>query len=178
MRDRFDIIVACDLNRGIGKNNSIPWNLPRDLKYFHQVTSTASQAGLHNAVIMGRKTWESLPSRVRPLPQRHNVVITSNNQYPLPEGVSRCHTFEEAFEALAPEPVDNVFVIGGAQTYDLAIRDPRVGFLYLTEIRQTFECDTFFPEYEPFFQLVSCSEVHEENGLEFCFKVYKPNLVA
>ncbi|MBX9691097.1 MAG: dihydrofolate reductase [Cyanobacteria bacterium] len=177
MRDRFDIVVACDLNRGIGKDNSLPWRLPRDLKHFKQLTTT-SQPNLYNAVIMGRKTWESIPSNVRPLPQRYNVVLTRDTTYQLPQGVFRCQTFEEAFATLAHGPVDNVFVIGGAQTYNMALQDLRVGFLYLTEIRHTFECDTFFPDYKPFFQMVSCSEIQEENGLEFCFKVYKPNLLA
>lgn len=177
MKERFDLVVACDLNRGIGKNNSIPWRLPGDLKQFRKLTSTSSTPGLYNAVIMGRRTWESIPPKYRPLADRYNVVLTRNLNYEVPQGVFRCASLDEAFELLSQGPVDQVFIIGGAEIYNQAIQHERIGLLYLTEVRGQFDCDAFFPEYKDLFQLVSTSEIQHENGIDYCFKVYKPNLL-
>lgn len=177
MKDRFDIVVACDLNRGIGKNNQLPWRIAADLKHFKRITSTPLADGKYNAVIMGRKTWESIPANHRPLSGRYNVVLTRNQNYEVPEGVFRCASIDEAFDILEEGPVDQVFIIGGAEIYNQAIQHDRVGYLYLTEIRHRYDCDTFFPDYKQFFQLVSSSEIESENGIEFAFKVYKPNLL-
>ena len=178
MRDRFDIVVACDLNRGIGKDNSLPWRLPGELKYFKRVTTACEEDGKHNAVIMGRKTWESIPQQHRPLPDRYNVVITRNPDYQVPSGVFKSASLDAALELLAEGPVDQVFVIGGAEVFNHAMQHPRVGLLYLTEVRKKFDCDTFLPDYQSFFQLVSSSEIQQENGVDYCFKVYKPNLLG
>lgn len=177
MKERFNLVVACDLNRGIGKDNALPWKLPADMRHFKELTSTAEE-GLWNAVIMGRKTWESIPPRFRPLPDRYNVVLTRDENYSLPEGVFKADSLDRAYEILSEGPVDNLFVIGGASIYSAAINHRRIGFLNLTEIRHVFDCDTFFPDYKSYFTLVSCSEIQEEKDLEFCFKVYKPNLLV
>ena len=178
MRERFDIVVACDLNRGIGKDNRLPWRIPGDLKHFKKVTSTSQEENRYNAVIMGRKTWESIPPEHRPLPDRYNLVLTRNPQYPVPQGVFRSSSLDQALELLAQGPVDQVFVIGGAEIYNQAFQHERVGMLYLTEVRHQFDCDTFFPDYKSYFQLVSSSEIQNENGIEYCFKVYKPNILV
>lgn len=178
MRERFDLIVACDLNRGIGKDNQLPWRIPGDLKHFKKLTTAPTLDGTFNAVIMGRKTWESIPAEYRPLPGRYNVVLTRNQNYQVPQGVFRCSSLDDAFELLARGPVDQVFVIGGAEIYNQALQHERVGMLYLTEVRHQYSCDSFFPEYKTFFSLVSTSEIQNENGIEYCFKVYKPNLLA
>jgi dihydrofolate reductase / thymidylate synthase len=178
MNDRFDMVVACDLNRGIGKNNQLPWRLSQDLQNFKRITTTTSEEGLFNAVVMGRKTWESIPANYRPLPGRYNVVLTRNSNYVLPDGVFRCASIDDAFDTLIQGPVDRVFIIGGAEIYNQAMQHERIGLLHLTEIRHRYDCDTFFPEYKQYFQLVSSSEIETENGIEFSFKVYKPNLLA
>ncbi|MBX9669992.1 MAG: dihydrofolate reductase [Candidatus Obscuribacterales bacterium] len=178
MNDRFGIVVACDLNRGIGKNNQLPWRLSADLKYFKQITSTTTEPKKYNAVIMGRKTWESIPPQHRPLPNRYNIVLTRNPNYPVPQGVFRFASLDETFEKLQEGPIEQVFIIGGAEIYNQAIQHERIGFLHLTEIRHRYDCDTFFPDYKQFFQLISSSEIQSENGIEFCFKVYKPNLLG
>ncbi len=178
MKERFDIVVACDLKGGIGKNNAIPWRLPGDLKHFKNLTSSSTQAGLYNAVIMGRKTWESIPAQFRPLPDRYNVILTRNAAYQAPQGVFVRNSLDDALAWLEQGPVDQVFIIGGSEIYNQAIQHERVGLLYLTEVRQQFDCDTFFPDYKGFFQLVSSSEIQSENGIDYCFKVYKPNLLV
>lgn len=178
MKDRFNIVVACDLNRGIGKNNQLPWRLSADLKYFKKVTTECQEIGKYNAVIMGRKTWESIPLNHRPLAGRYNVVLTRNPNYVVPDGVFRFASIDQAMNTLEQGPVDQVFIIGGAEIYNQALQDHRIGLLYLTEIRHRFDCDTFFPDYKQYFQLVSSSEIESENGIEYSFKVYKPNLLA
>lgn len=79
---RLTIIVAATKANGIGINNSLPWHLPKDMKYFSQVTSNAAD-GQQNAVIMGRKTWESIPKKHRPLSNRYNIVLSRNPNYDL-----------------------------------------------------------------------------------------------
>ena len=175
MRAKYDIIVATDLNRGIGKNNQLPWRIPTDLKYFRDLTSITPVPDVKNAVIMGRKTWESIPAGYRPLKDRVNVVLTRNKDYSLPQGVFKADSLDNALTLLSRGPVDRVFVIGGADVYAQAMQDERCGLLYLTEVRNRFDCDTFLPDYRLFYQLVSCSEVMMENNLEFCFKVYQFN---
>lgn len=178
MNERFNIVVAADLNRGIGKNNQLPWRLPGDLKYFKQITTETTEAGKYNAVIMGRKTWESIPPNYRPLPGRYNAVLTRNETYYVPDGVFRFGSIDEAFEHLEKGPVEQVFIIGGAEIYNQALQDHRIGLLYLTEVRHRFDCDTFFPDYKQYFQLLTSSEIQSENGIEYSFKVYKPNLLT
>jgi dihydrofolate reductase/thymidylate synthase len=175
VREKFDIIVAADLNLGIGKNNALPWRISKDLKYFKDLTSSTPVPEVLNAVIMGRKTWESIPAAHRPLKGRINIVLTSNANYPMPEGHFVSASLDQALEMLIPAPVDRVFIIGGAQVYNEAMQHPSCGLLYLTQVRHVFDCDTFLPPFKQVFQLLSCSEVESEDNLEFCFKVYEFN---
>lgn len=175
MREKFDIVVATDLARGIGKNGALPWRISQDLKYFKDLTSTTPLAEHANAVIMGRKTWESIPPNFRPLKGRVNVVLTRNLDYPVPETVLKAESLDQALSMLALGAIDRVFVIGGAEIYRAAMMHERCGFLYLTEIKAKFDCDTFLDEYKPFFKLMSCSEIMQENNIDFVFKVYEFN---
>ena len=79
---RLTIIVAATKSNGIGQNSRLPWKLAKELKYFAQVTSNAPQ-GTANAVVMGRITWESIPKKFRPLPNRTNIIISRSNDYDL-----------------------------------------------------------------------------------------------
>ena len=164
MLKNFSIISACDQNFGIAKSNLLPWNVPSDLQYFQSTTQNST-------VIMGRKTWESLPKTSKPLANRQNIVITSAKDYPLPEGVLLANSIPEALN-LATQP--QVFVIGGAQLYHQAIQLENCHQVYLTEIQAEFDCDTFFPgEYlQNNFELTSSSEAQEENNQTFYFKIY------
>lgn len=176
MRERFSMVVACDLNRGIGKNNSLPWRIPGDLKHFKDLTTKTSDPNLYNACIMGRKTWESIPANHRPLPGRYNIVLTRKAALdgPVPQGVFVFGSLDDALEKMKDGPIDQVFVIGGAEIYNQAIIHERMGALYLTEVRSQFDCDTFFPEYKEMFNLKSSSEIMVENGIEYVFKEYLP----
>lgn len=129
-------IVAVDENGAIGKNGDLLCYLPADLKHFKNIT-------MGYTIIMGRRTWESLPKGA--LPGRKNVVITRNNDFIAP-GAEVYHSLEEAL--LATEQDERRFIIGGGMLYNeaFAITDT----LYLTRIHASFpDADTFFPSFEP-----------------------------
>lgn len=133
----ISLIAALTQNRVIGKNNDLPWHLPDDMKYFMNTTKG-------HAVIMGRKNYDSLPAKFRPLRERHNIVISAQPNYTAP-GATVVSSWGAALaEATAhTEPDEELFVIGGAQIYNLAM--PAADRLYLTEIQTTLDGDTFFP---------------------------------
>lgn len=124
------VVAALKPLYGIGYQGKMPWRLKQEIRYFKEVTSRGN-----NAVVMGRKTWELIPARFRPLPDRINVVLsrsvpTHNDD----ANVIYARSFDEALAKLDAFKVDNVFVIGGAQLYNQVALDPRVTQLYLTEI--------------------------------------------
>lgn len=126
-------IFACDDNWGIGKNGTLPWpHNSADLKWFKSSTG-------HSTIIMGRKTWDSLP--VKPLPKRKNIVVSSGNV----EGAHTSVTIEHLKRITIPilEHVDNIWVIGGAQLLESCIDE--VDELWLSRIRSSYDCDTFLP---------------------------------
>ena len=132
------LIAALTRNRVIGKNNDLPWHLPDDMKYFMNTT-------LGHSVIMGRKNFESLPPKFKPLRDRHNIVMSSQPDYKAP-GATVVSSWDQALkEAVKSTDKNEVFVIGGAKVYDLAF--PHAGRLYLTEINATLDGDTFFPSF-------------------------------
>ena len=141
------IVVAYQTDRGIGHENTIPWKVLEDLQEFKRLT-------MGTAVIMGRKTWESLPVAFRPLKDRLNIVLTRGlNEFP---GISEpdvfvCSGIYSAIE-LAKQNNRNVSIIGGAEIYQLALDLGIVDKVYATEIRLGTECDTFFPELPSIFQ--------------------------
>lgn len=170
---KFSIVVAVDEKRGIGKDNNLPWRIPGDLKYFKE-TTTAAPEGKINAVIMGRKTWESIPEKFRPLPKRLNIVVSTNPSYQLPDGCLLVASLNAALEACQREDVHQTFVIGGAQLYETALESKDLKQIYLTRIFQDFECDRFFPEYADTFKVVTRSDTQHDNGIEYEFRILEP----
>lgn len=171
---RFAIIAAMDQNRGIGINNKLPWRLKGDLEFFSRITSVAPPMKI-NAVIMGRKTWESLPPKSRPLPNRLNIVLTRQN-YELPSDVLKAASLDETLEVLSQRSdLHEIFVIGGANVYEQAIQHPSCHKIYLTEVLGNFECDTFFPAIPQHFTKISSSEIYHENDLGYRFLVFESN---
>ena len=118
----ISLVAAVARDGVIGRDGGIPWRLPGDVRHFKSLTTG-------HAVVMGRRTWESLPDRFRPLPDRRNVVVTRNETWQA-EGAERAGSSEEALALLADE--EHVFVIGGAQIYAAAL--PHADELVLTEI--------------------------------------------
>lgn len=130
----ISLIVAMDQNRVIGKNNKLPWHLPADLQYFKKVT-------MGHPIVMGRKTFESIG---RVLPGRENVIVTRNQEFKA-EGCVVLHDIAQ-IKMFADNHEEEVFVIGGAEIFKEIL--PLTDRLYITEIHETFEGDTFFPEID------------------------------
>lgn len=170
----FSLIAAMDQQRGIGIDNKLPWRLKGDLDYFSQTTIQAPP-GKMNAVIMGRKTWESLPKKSQPLSNRLNIVLTKQN-YALPQAIIKAGSLEEALDFLKKRnDLNEIFIIGGASVYDQSIHHPQCEKIYLTEVEGNFNCDTFFPTIPDSFKLVYISEQHEENNLKYKFLTFEKN---
>jgi dihydrofolate reductase len=140
----FDIVVAADLDWGIGKDNGLPWpKLRADLRHFKKTTSTASP-GHRNAIVMGRKTWESKEVGCAPLPNRLNVVVT-HNALEVPTGVVVARSLDEA---LSVPDVESIFVVGGAGVIMASIDRPDLRHVYLTRVEGRFECDVKMPNLD------------------------------
>ncbi|MBI3314748.1 MAG: dihydrofolate reductase [Candidatus Omnitrophica bacterium] len=165
----FSIVVAMDDRRGIGKNGGIPWHLSEDLKYFKDMTTATSGPSGKNAVIMGRKTWGSLPAKFRPLPNRLNVVLSRNAGFEA-RGALIESTLERAMDVLEKDSeIENIFVIGGAQIYTYALPHPLCQRLLITFVRGDFACDAFFPPLPNRFKEVRRTPVLSGSGLSYCF---------
>lgn len=152
----LSIICAMGKNRAIGRNNKLPWNIPDDLKHFKKITSG-------HAVVMGRKTFESLPC---PLPGRTNIVITNDPSFKA-EGCVICYSIEEAFAKAKKIEKDEIFIIGGGAIYKQTINTANK--LYLTIVDdEPADADTFFPDYSEFKKILK-EESRETNGLKYKF---------
>jgi dihydrofolate reductase len=154
----ISLIVATGENWVIGLNNQMPWHLPADLAYFKKTTTG-------HAVVMGRKTFESIG---RPLPNRTNIILTRDQGFQA-EGCQVIHSLETALQYSQQE---DLFIIGGAQVYEQFL--PHASRVYLTFIDQSFTGDTFFPELNDQWLLVS-TEKHnpdEKNKYRYEFRVY------
>lgn len=157
------LIAALGRNRELGKGNDLLWKIPSDLRRFKDLT-------LGHPIIMGRKTFDSLPKR--PLPGRSNVVITRDASW-AHEGVTRASSIEEAIAAAQTlSGSEEVFVIGGAQIYALAL--PHADRLLLTEIDAGApDADAVFPEYTVTFPKQVSRESGEEQGIRFDWVEYR-----
>ncbi len=157
------LIAAVARNGVIGIDNRLPWHLPADLKHFKALT-------MGHPVIMGRKTWESLPPRFRPLPGRHNIVVTRDAGYQA-TGVTVATSLPAA---LSQAQGGEAFVIGGAKLYAAAL--PLADRLQLTEIDSPFEGDTYFPNIDHRHWRETARETHhDEAGLRYAFVTYQRN---
>ena len=159
LQDRRDAVVpqvvaiaAVTESNGIGRNGVLPWSIPSDMAAFQRVTS-GSGTGRRNAVVMGRKTWESIPRHRRPLTGRTNIVVSR-------AAADLAHTAQDAVfvpdltKALEQATLcDTIFIIGGASIYQLAIDLDVVDSIYLTRLHIDQPCDTFFPDFADSFEL-------------------------
>ena len=144
--DRVAIIAAIGKNRELGLHGKLLWYIPEDMRRFKEITTG-------HPVIMGRKTWESLPEKFRPLPGRTNIVVTRQEDYRA-SGATVVNSLEEARAVAARAPgADEIFVIGGGELYAAAL--PFANRLYLTLVDDTPLADVFFPSYEDDFKIIS-----------------------
>ena len=163
----LSLIVAMSANRVIGINNSLPWHLPNDLKYFKQAT-------MGKPIVMGRKTFESIG---KPLPGRRNIVITRDSDYQA-EGIDVVTSLEAAIslgeDICLVNGQEEVMVIGGAQIYQLALE--KADRLYVTHVDADIHGDAYFPEVEwPSFTLVAEEAFAAEgpNPYDYRFSIYQ-----
>ncbi|HOU41594.1 MAG TPA: dihydrofolate reductase [Promineifilum sp.] len=138
---RIAYVVALDANRLIGRDNALPWRLPDDMRWFREQT-------LGKPCIMGRKTYDSLPERFRPLPGRRNIVLTRDRDYVAP-GALVVHSLDDALAAAGA--AEEIIIVGGAELFRALL--PRVDRLYLTQIHAAVEgadtaTDVFFPAFD------------------------------
>lgn len=181
MRSDFFVIAAACRNNGIGYLNRLPWRLKNELAYFNKMTSESPDPTHKNIVIMGRKTWSSIPAKYRPLKDRTNVVL-SRTVSTIEDRESVDHIFSSLPDAL--EGVSQlrnkgqVWIVGGQSIYEEALRLPQCKRIYLTKIDEDFECDTFFPEIdEEVYKTTTDPQVpeeeQEEEGIKYKFTVWE-----
>lgn len=155
------LIYARAANGVIGHRNAMPWHLPEDLAHFKALTDG-------QAVVMGRKTWDSLPERFRPLPGRCNIVVTRQPDWQA-AGALRAGSLHEAL-ALAGQHSADVWVMGGAQIYAQAL--PLADAVEVTEIAQDFDGDAYAPELGSEWMQATRCEAVSRTGLPYAFVRY------
>ena len=144
---KISIIVATDKENGIGVNNQLPWHIPKDMQHFKTITETTEDKNKTNAVIMGRKTWNSIPERFKPLKNRENIILTRQN-IPKPHNTHIADSFETALSIANKKNIEQIFIIGGASIYKLALNHPALNNIYIIKINHKYNCDTFLPIIE------------------------------
>ena len=162
---RVSLIVAVSENGVIGKDNDLIWHLPKDMKFFKDTTQ-----GHH--VIMGRKNFESIPHKFRPLPNRTNVIVTRQSGY-IAEDCIVVHSVEESIKVAKKNGDTEPFVIGGGQIYKIALENNMIDRIYLTRIHHTFEGDTFFPNLSEDWKVIAREDckADEKNKYDYSFLV-------
>jgi dihydrofolate reductase len=158
---KLHLIYARARNGTIGKDNQMPWHLPEDLAHFKRVT-------LGQPVIMGRKTWDSLPARFRPLPGRVNIVVTRQTDWRA-DGAMRAASIEEAMRLCGDAP--DAWIMGGAEIYRQA--EPLASTAVVTEIDADFEGDAFAPTLGTHWHEVQRERHSSASGLDFAFATYQ-----
>lgn len=155
----MNFIVAVSKDYAIGKNNDLLFNLPTDMKFFREAT-------LNKVIIMGEKTYLSLPKR--PLPKRINIVLSDNEKF-YDENIIIVRNLDQLFEEIKKYPKDDVMVCGGASVYNLLMNYCEKA--YITKVDKSVEADTFINNIENMqnWKLIDSSETFEENNLKFKF---------
>lgn len=134
------LIVAVADNNVIGKDNDLIWHLPKDMAFFKATT-------LNHYVITGRKNYESIPVKYRPLKDRTNVVVTRQENY-VEDGCVVVHSIEAGIALAKENGESECFIIGGGQIYKNVMDKKLIDQLYITHVLEGFEGDTFFPEFD------------------------------
>jgi dihydrofolate reductase len=137
---RTALIVAMDSERGIGKNNDLMWHLPKDMKFFKDTTQG-------QIVVMGRKNYDSIPEKYRPLPNRLNVVLTRNKDF----NAADClvfHSLEDCLSYFKEETERTVFIIGGGEIYQMALASNIIDEMFITHVHHHYDAETFFTAFD------------------------------
>lgn len=162
----LSLIVAVDAANGIGKNNDLMWNLPADMQFFKETTKG-------HVVIMGRKNYDSIPEKYRPLAGRTNVILSRNTVFEAP-GCLVFSSLEDCLANLSLAAGQQAFIIGGAQIYELALKTGLVENMFITHIDKTYGADTFFPDFnQNKYEKTILFEQSINEKHEASFKVYQ-----
>ena len=170
---KFSIIVAMDEKKWIWKDWNLPWHISSDLKYFKHITSKTLDKNKKNAVIMWRITWQSIPEKYKPLPDRLNIVLStslSNEPWVLIK-----NSMKQTMKYLeTQENIENIFVIWWASLYNKLIESEFLDQIYISEVLWDFNCDTFFSSFNKnnFIKISTWSD-QNENWIRFRFCIYK-----
>jgi len=171
------IIVAVDEKLGIGRDGRLPWHLTGDLRHFRDTTCTTRSQKKRNVVLMGRKTWQSIPAQFQPLHDRINIVLTQNKALYVPDGVLKAESFDRVLEMIKSEQLKNiietVYVIGGQKVYEETIKHPECNKLYVTRVKGKFDCDVFFPDFSDEFTRTATSPPHNEGPVIYHFEEFE-----
>jgi len=174
---QVNMIVAMCEGGGIGRDGTLPWRLKSELANFSKLTKAVSAEGRLSAVVMGRKTWDSIPLKFRPLPGRLNVVVSrkAKEEVTTDANVDVVSSYPDALDLLRKRlDVETAWIIGGASLYQEALASPETDAIYLTEIFKDFNCDTFFPALNrELWVEKECSGVQEEGDVTFQYKVLR-----
>jgi len=173
---RIVMVAAVEDTGGIGWLGSLPWpNISADMKYFKELTTNGivgNEGEYNTAVVMGRKTWDSIPSKFRPLPDRLNMVMTRGKNLVGNSGeYVHCRTVKSVALNCMKREIDDLFVIGGEEIYKLFMKYASVDYIYLTQIKGIFKCDKWFPEFNG--KKVIESKLQTEDNMKFKFSVYE-----
>ena len=163
------IVAVGEGNRVIGfQDGRMPWDrIPEDMAHFRKKTKDYP-------VIMGRKTFETIPEKFRPLPGRKNIIVTRNKDYEVPDGAVIVHSLEDAFTEAEKENPKKVFVIGGGEIYKIAL--PHTKQIYVSWVEGDHNGDVFFPEFESEFEVTKGHDLRLENPKVTYRKYRRKNL--
>jgi dihydrofolate reductase len=169
---KFALVVAADEELGIGRDGGLPWKLPGEMAHFRRVT-TEAPSGQQNAVVMGRKTYESIAPKFRPLRGRLNVVLSRTPGFEAIEALT-APSFASALQLLdVRTELARVFVIGGAQVYAQALEHPGCDEVVFTQVHAKFDCDTHLPDFRAQFTRLQSDGPHEESGVSYTFERWR-----
>lgn len=180
---KINIILALDEKNGLGKDWYLAWRIKEDMKYFAKITThtqflTSKEGSFQNAVIMWRKTRDSIPEKFRPLPNRINCILSKkckieDNFWK----IRKFSSFDKAIKKISQDKnIWEIFVIWWAQIYNLALQNPNLWKIYLTRVKWDFDCDVFVNLDLENFNLIENSEWKKnKKWIEFRFEVYERN---
>lgn len=176
---KINLILAVDEKKWIWRDWDLAWKISKDLKYFKEITTKTYDLAKMNAIIMGRKTRESIPSKFKPLSDRINCILTRKIKYDsiwskIDDFVLYFNSIEQALSELeSKENVENIFIIGWAEIYNQSLKLDFLDKIYLTKVKWDYLCDVFFDGVPDNFKLESYTDYEKENWVEFSFQVYK-----
>ncbi|CAD5112210.1 DgyrCDS1443 [Dimorphilus gyrociliatus] len=183
---KFNLIVAMCNNRGIGYNGKLPWPILRkDMAFLAKVSTETKDQNKRNAVVMGRKTWLSIPEKRRPLKDRINIIISTTIKNLTDPNTYVVNSFEDSIKLIKKKQseIEGIYVFGGSSVYEKALNSNYACRVYLTKVYADFECDTFLPEFESskdfiYHQLENTSfntGVQTDNNIEHQLFIYEKN---